>query len=163
MLPQRMIESLVGLFLLAAIVSLIVLAFKVSGLTSFFKEEGYIVTAEFDDIGQLKVRSSVKMGGVVIGEVADIRLDPATFKAVVLMRIHSNVNHIPDDSSVTIYTAGLLGDNYISIAPMYSQTYLKQGSVLHDTHSAIILEKLIGQFLFKIGNTGGGEKNEKRS
>ena len=88
MLAQRTIESFVGLFILAAVLALVILAFKVSGLTSFFKEEGYTVTALFDDIGGLKLRAPVKVGGVVIGEVTSISLDPATFKAIVKMRIY---------------------------------------------------------------------------
>ncbi len=152
MLSQRSIEIFVGLFVLAALLALITLAFKVSGLTSFFKAPGYDVTARFEDIGQLKVRAAVKMSGVSIGEVTGIRLDPETFQAVVKMRLYSNFNDIPDDSSAAILTAGLLGDNYIAISPMYSTSFLKQGSQITDTKSAMILEKLIGQFLFKINN-----------
>lgn len=148
---QRTVETLVGLFMLAALAALLVLAFKVSGLTSFFKPEGYTITAQFGDIGQLKVRAAVKMGGVSIGEVQNIYLDPTSYKAVVTMRINSRVNNIPDDSSAAILTAGLLGDNYIAITPMYSATDLKNGSTIQETHSAMILEKLIGQFLFKSG------------
>jgi phospholipid/cholesterol/gamma-HCH transport system substrate-binding protein len=158
MLSQRMNETLVGLFLLAGIVALVVLAFKMSGLTSFFKTSGYTVTALFDDIGQLKVRSPIKMGGVTIGEVTHIGLDPTSFKAIVAMRIESRVHDIPNDSSVSILTAGLLGDNYISITPMYSKVYLKEGDEIEDTHPAIILEKLIGQFIYKLGNTEEGAK-----
>lgn len=161
MLPQRTIETLVGLFLIAAIAAMITLAFKVSGLTSFFKEPGYTVSANFDDIGQLKIRASVKMGGVTIGEVTGIRLDPATFKAVVNMHIRNSVDNIPDDSSASIMTAGLLGDNYIAITPMYSATFLKNGSLIRETHSAMILEKLIGQFMYKINhsdNDNGAKK-----
>ena len=154
MLSQRFVETLVGLFLIAAIAALLVLAFKVSGLTSFFTREGYNVTAQFDDIGQLKVRASVKIGGVYIGEVSDIQLDPTTYKAIVTLHIHSDVKDIPDDSSAAILTAGLLGDNYIAITPMYSSTFLKNGSQINETHSAMILEKLIGQFMFKVGNSG---------
>jgi phospholipid/cholesterol/gamma-HCH transport system substrate-binding protein len=102
MLSQRTIESGVGLFLFAAIVAFILLAFKVSGLTSFFKAEGYDVVAIFDDIGQLKVRAAVKIGGVSVGEVTGIQLDPVTFKAMVKMRINHNVNDIPSDSSAGI-------------------------------------------------------------
>ena len=154
MLSERTTESIVGLFLLAAIAALIVLAFKVSGLTSFFKPEGYEVTATFDEIGQLKVRAPIKMGGVTIGEVTGIRLDPTTFRAVVNMRLDKKVNDIPSDSSASILTAGLLGDNYVAITPMYSSDFLKQGSEIQETHPAIILEKLIGQFMFKISNPG---------
>ncbi len=163
MLPQRTVETSVGLFLLAAIACLLVLAFKVSGLTSFFKQNAYVVTAQFDDIGQLKVRSAVKVGGVVVGEVSRIDLDPQTFKAVVSMRINDKINDIPDDSSAAILTAGLLGDNYIAITPMYSPSFLKQGSEIQDTHSAMILEKLIGQFLFKVGNKSSDDPKSKQS
>lgn len=166
MLSQRKIETFVGIFLLAALLGLITLAFKVSGLTSFFQEPGYAVTANFDEIGQLKVRAAVKMGGVTIGEVTGIALDPSTYKAKVKLRINANVNDIPSDSSASIMTAGLLGDNYIAITPMYSPEYLKQGSEIQDTHSAMILEKLIGQLMFKLSNsnksssdtTKGGKK-----
>jgi phospholipid/cholesterol/gamma-HCH transport system substrate-binding protein len=157
MLSQRIIETIVGLFLLAAILALVALAFKVSGLTSFFKQEGYDITAAFDDIGQLKVRSSVKIGGVTIGEVTAIAIDPTSYKAVVTLRINSSVKDIPTDSSASILTAGLLGDNYIAITPMYSKDFLKNGGEIEETHSAMILEKLIGQFLFSIGHPA--EKN----
>lgn len=158
MLSQRTIESFVGLFLMAAIISLLVLAFKVSGLTSFFKAEGYSVSAQFDDIGQLKVRSAVKIGGVTIGEVSGIKLDPTTFKAIVTMRINSKTKDIPNDSSASILTAGLLGDNYIAITPMYSNQFLSDGGVISDTHPAFILEKLIGQLVYKISNPGNSNK-----
>lgn len=161
MLSERTMESFVGLFLLAAIAALVTLAFKVSGLTSFFKPKGYDVIAVFDEIGQLKVRAPIKMGGVTIGEVSSIRLDPVTFKAVVQMRIDKKINTIPNDSSASILTAGLLGDNYIAITPMYSTDYLKQGSEIEETHPAIILEKLIGQFMFKIGNSGSTTQTTK--
>lgn len=162
MLSQRLLESLVGLFLILAITALSVLAFKVSGLTALFPEKSYTVTAAFDDIGGLKVRSPVKIGGVQIGEVERVTLDPNTFKAVVQLRIYSQYNDIPDDSSVSILTAGLLGDNYLAITPMYSQTYLKNGSRIEMTHSAMILEKLIGQFIYKMsGDSTKGDKNEK--
>lgn len=159
MLSQRTIETFVGLFLLAAILALILLAFKVSGLTSFFKQPGYTVTAQFDDIGQLKVRAAVKMGGVTIGEVSGITLDPTTFKASVQMRINSNVDNIPSDSSASILTAGLLGDNYIAITPMYANDFLKNGSRIQDTHPAMILEKLIGQFMYKINSSSSSSNS----
>jgi phospholipid/cholesterol/gamma-HCH transport system substrate-binding protein len=157
MVRQRLVESLVGLFLLFALISLTVLAFKVSGLTNLFPAKSYFVTAEFDDIGSLKIRSPIKMSGVQIGEVAGISLDPQTFKAVIRMKINDRYNDIPDDSSAGIFTAGLLGDNYIAISPMYHQTYLKNGSKIAMTHSAMILEKLIGQLIYKVQNGGDNE------
>jgi phospholipid/cholesterol/gamma-HCH transport system substrate-binding protein len=167
MLPQRLIESLVGLFLILALIALSVLAFQVSGLTNLFPEKNYTITALFDDIGGLKVRSAVKIGGVQIGEVSQISLDPVTFKAKVKINIRDKFNDIPDDSSAGIYTAGLLGDNYVAITPMYNTTYLKNGSKIEITNSAMVLEKLIGQFIYSLKNNGDntnteGEKNEKK-
>ncbi len=159
MRPQRLIESLVGFFLILAFVSLAVLAFKVSGLTSLLPAKTYSVTADFDDIGGLKVRSAVKIGGVQIGEVAAINLDEVTFRAVVTMRIFDQYNQIPDDSSAGIYTAGLLGDNYVAISPQYSKTFLKNGSQIAITRSAMVLEKLIGQFIYKISNSNSTNNN----
>lgn len=160
MLSQRTVETWVGLFLLATMAALMMLAFKVSGLTSFFKREGYDITAEFDDIGQLKVRGPVKIGGVTIGEVSGIHLDPTTYKAVVTMRIDAGVKDIPKDSSASILTAGLLGDNYIAVTPMYSQDFLANGNRIESTHSAMILEKMIGQFLF---SAGGSDKDKSKN
>lgn len=161
MLPQRLIESLVGLFLVFAIIALSVLAFKVSGLTSLFPSKSYEVIATFDDIGGLKVRSIVKIGGVQIGEVSKIDLDPINFKAIVSMRIQQRFNDIPDDSSAAILTAGLLGDNYIAITPMYSKTVLKDGGRIQFTNSAMVLEKLIGQFIYKMsGDKDKGSDNK---
>jgi phospholipid/cholesterol/gamma-HCH transport system substrate-binding protein len=157
MLNQRAVEAMVGLFLIFSMIMLSVLAFKVSGLTSLFPADTYSVTANFDDIGGLKVRSPVKIGGVQVGEVSAINLDNQNFKAVVKMKIYRQFNDIPDDSAAGIFTAGLLGDNYISITPMYNTTYLKDGSVVSETNSAMILEKLIGHLIYKIS----GDKKEE--
>ena len=153
MMSQRVIEIFVGLFLVIATTAFCVLAFKVSGLTSLFPQASYTIKAAFDDIGSLKVRSPVKIGGVQIGQVSNISLDPVTYKAVVKMDIYQQFNDIPDDSSASILTSGLLGDNYISIAPMYNKTMLRDGSELRFTHSAMVLEKLIGQFIYKLGDS----------
>jgi len=154
---QRTIETCVGLFLIGSLIALMVLAFKVSGLTSFFKSGGYNVIAVFDDIGQLKIRAPVKISGVTIGEVEKIGLDPQNYRAVVTLHINGNVKDIPDDSSAAILTAGLVGDNYIAVSPMYGTTFLKSGSQIQETHSAMILEKLIGQFLFKVGGASSSD------
>mgnify|MGYP003574908419 CR=1 FL=1 len=152
MVSQRSIEVLVGLFLLITLIALALLAFKVSGLTTLFPTKNYQIAAAFDDIGGLKVHAAVKIGGVQIGEVSQIELDPKTFRAFVKMRINKKFQDIPDDSSAGILTAGLLGDNYVAITPMYNKTYLKDGSLIQMTNSALVLEKLIGQFIYKLGN-----------
>lgn len=140
--------------MLAGILALLVLALKVSGLGNFASSNGYAVTAAFDNVGDLKVRAPVTMSGVKVGEVTGISLDTTTFKAVVAMRLNADQNKIPTDSSASIFTQGLLGSNYINLNPGYDETFLKQGSVISDTHPALILENLIGQFLFSIKNSG---------
>ncbi len=160
-MPKRWVESLVGLFLIVAMIALSVLAFQVSGLSSLLPSKAYTINAAFDEIGGLKVRASVKIGGVQIGEVSDIKLDPRTYKAIVSMRINNQYNDIPDDSSAAILTAGLLGDNYVAITPMYSQTFLQNHGQIQYTHPAMVLEKLIGQFIYKMNN--GSEKGEAKN
>lgn len=163
MLPQRLVESLVGLFLIFALIALSVLAFQVSGLSSLFPTRAYTITAPFDEIGGLKVRATVKIGGVQIGEVSAIQLDPRTYKAIVSMRINNQYSDIPDDSSAAILTAGLLGDNYVAITPMYSQTFLKNNGQIQYTHPAMVLEKLIGQFMYKMGNSDSQKGDTKHA
>ncbi len=148
----RSIETLVGLFMLAGIVALLVLALKVSGLSSYVGGTGYIVTANFDNVGDLKIRAPVTISGVRVGAITKIQLDKTTFKAVVTMKINADQNEIPADTSASIYTQGLLGSNYISLNPGYDQTVLKNGSVIGNTHPALILEDLIGQLLFSLKN-----------
>lgn len=148
MFRNSIIEFWVGLFLLLGIAGLVVLAFKVSGLSTTIGEKTYSIYATFDNVGGLKVRSQVAMAGVRIGEVSKIELDEKTFRAKVTMKIISTFNEIPADSSASILTEGLLGSNYISISPGFDETFLKEGSQMVETHSALILENLIGQFLY---------------
>ena len=149
MKQRRVVETFVGLFMLLAIAGLIFLAFKVSGLTESNFDKGYSITASFENIGSLKVRAPVKIGGVAIGKIQSIVLNNTTYQADVTMLIY-NQYKIPEDSTANIYTEGLLGSNYLIFAPGYSKTYLKPGSKVQQTTSALILEKLIGQFLFNV-------------
>ncbi|MBS0359142.1 MAG: outer membrane lipid asymmetry maintenance protein MlaD [Proteobacteria bacterium] len=157
MFRLRTIEVIVGLFMVVGFIALFILSFKVSGLTHYVSSKGYTIYAEFDNSGSLKVRAPVTMSGVRIGEVTGIQLDNKTFKARVTMKIEPSQNDIPADSSANIFTEGLLGSNYISLTPGFDEPpqVLKDGSVVQETHSAIILEKLIGQFMFNINK---GEK-----
>lgn len=148
----KAVETLVGLFMLAGILALLVLALKVSGLSASMAGNGYQITADFDNVGDLKERAPVTIGGVRIGQVTNIQLDKNTFKAIVTMRINSDQNSLPSDSSASIFTQGLLGSNYISLAPGFEQTNLAQGSRIENTHPALILEQLIGQMLFSLKN-----------
>ncbi|MGE3920159.1 MAG: outer membrane lipid asymmetry maintenance protein MlaD [Gammaproteobacteria bacterium] len=155
----RKLEFFVGLFILTGIISLIILALNVSGLSTVMSDKTYNITATFDNIGDLKVRAPVTISGVRIGQIESIRLDPDTYRADITMRIKLKYNDIPVDSSAKILTEGLLGSNYISITPGFQNVYLKEGGKIDETHSALILEDLIGQLLFKVnGNNEGGKQ-----
>jgi len=151
-MQTKNIELMVGAFLVAGIVALVLLAFQVSGLSNVIGQNGYKISAAFDNIGDLKVRAPISIGGVRVGEVSNIALDEKTFKAIVTMQINPNQNMIPTDSSASILTAGLLGSNYISITPGFADTNLKNGDKITVTHSAIILENLIGQVMYKLSS-----------
>ena len=149
MKQTRTIEIVTGAFIVLGFVALYIIATSATNITSYGESKGYTVSAEFNDIGGLKPRSAVTMAGVVIGRVTDIRLDPKSFTALVSMQIDGHYNGVPDDSTASILTAGLLGENYIGIDAGGSDTFLKQGSRIQYTQSALVLEKLIGQFFSK--------------
>jgi phospholipid/cholesterol/gamma-HCH transport system substrate-binding protein len=128
---------------------------QVSNLSASNNGEGYEVTARFDNVGSLKVRSPVTMAGVRIGRVSEIGFDRATYEALVKMRIEAQYNVIPEDSFAKIFTAGLLGEQYIGLDPGGSEKYLQAGSEISLTQSALVLEEIIGQFLFSKAEEGG--------
>jgi phospholipid/cholesterol/gamma-HCH transport system substrate-binding protein len=143
-------DTLVGLFVAASIAGLFFLALQVSNLSSFSEQKGFTVFARFENSGGLKVKSPVSAAGVKVGQVSKITFDPKTFDSVVEMRIYSQYNNIPSDVTASIYTAGLLGEQYVGLGiGGGSGEYLKQNSEIEITNSAIILEKAISQFLFK--------------
>lgn len=144
---RRVMEILVGLFMLGGLLALLVLALKVSGLGDLTGNEGYQVIAKFDNVGSLRIRSRVTIAGVQVGKVANISLDPVTFQSVVTLSLNSDVK-LPKDSSAAIQTSGLIGDNYIALAPGSDAVFLKAGDQIEETQGALILEKLIQQFLF---------------
>lgn len=155
MRQTRSIEISTGLFIILGFCALFFLAIETTNIQAYSDTGGYDVTATFTNVGGLKVRAPVTMAGVSVGRVSSIRLDPQTFNAVVTMRIGSKFNQIPDDSSAAILTAGLLGEQYIGLSPGGSEAFLKNGSKIQQTQSAIILENLIGQFLFNKASSGG--------
>lgn len=161
---HAVIDFIVGLFIIIACGSLIFLAFRVSGLqTSTSSKAVYVVTAQFANIGDLKVRAPVQVSGVKVGQVTAIDLDPKTFRAVVTLSINHKYNDIPANSTASIYTAGLLGSNYVSIAPGFSDNNLTSGDVITHTNSALILENLIGQFLFSLKDNGSSHSQSSSS
>ncbi len=145
---NKIIEVSVGLFVIAGIAALLVLAFHVSDFSTYSEHNTYRVSAKFDNIGDLKPRAPVTIAGVKVGQVVGIDLDKKEYKAVVKLRIEAKDNNIPLDSSASIVTAGLLGSNYIAITPGFEDNFIKDNGVIEETNSAIILEDMIGQFIF---------------
>lgn len=154
MLKMRTMEIMVGAFMAAGFVALFFLAMQVSNLSTVTEGDGYKIKARFDNIGGLKVRSAVTMAGVRIGRVVKIAFDDQTYEAVVTMLVDSDRNMIPDDTFAKIYTAGLLGEQYIGLDPGGSETYLKDGGTIPLTQSALVLEEIIGQVLFSKAEEG---------
>ena len=153
---QRYIDVSVGLFMLLGMLAFLMMVMKVSGLSDLVSTKGYEVSADFTDIGGLKVRAPVSVAGVKIGEVTNIELQPGSLSAKVTMRLRRDKEIPFTDASARILTEGLLGSNYISIVPGFdddenkSHPYLRGGDVIAKTQEAIILENLIGKLLFNI-------------
>ncbi len=144
---SKTVQVWVGIFVMAGMASLLMLSMKVSNISAFTETDGYEVTANFANIGGLKVRSPVSMAGVVIGRVAKIGFDRESYEAVVTIKIQNQYDNIPEDASVSIFTAGLLGEQYIDMEAGGAEEFLRQGSELQLTQSAIVLEQIIGQFI----------------
>lgn len=154
MSKMRTMEITVGSFMAAGFVALFFLAMQVSNLSTVTEGNGYSIKARFDNIGGLKVRSAVTMAGVRIGRVTGISFDDSTYEAVVTMLIDSERKSIPDDTFAKIYTAGLLGEQYIGLDPGGSEDYLGDGGTIPLTQSALVLEEIIGQVLFSKAEEG---------
>jgi len=148
MINRKSLELWVGLFVAAGILALAMLAFKVGNLTSADVMNSYKVTGRFDNVGGLKVKAAVTMAGVRIGRVSAIAFDNKKYQALVTMDIDGRYQNIPKDSSASILTSGLLGDQYIGIEPGGDDASLKSGDTFLRTQSALVLEKLVGQVIF---------------
>lgn len=144
----RQVEITVGLFVVLGITAFFLLAMNVSNLITYEDHDGYNVTANFDNIGGLRVRSPVAVGGVRIGKVSDIKYDNEAYEAVVTLEIDAQYNRFPIDTSAGILTAGLLGEQYIGLEPGAEEEFLKAGDEITVTQSALVLEEIIGQFLY---------------
>jgi len=147
-MTSRKIEILVGFFVAAAIAAFFMLAVNVSNMSSYGTGESYEIMARFDNIGGLKVRSPVAAGGVRIGRVTEIDYNTDTYEAVVVMSIETKYNRFPIDTAASIFTSGLLGEQFIGFEPGAEEDYLKNGDTIDLTQSAIVLEQIIGQFLY---------------
>lgn len=148
-----------GLFVLLGFAALLFLTTQLpaSGIRLGAAKAGYHVTADFDDIGDLKVGSEITMSGVRIGDVSSIRYDSKAYKAVVGLRIDPQYTQIPDDSYASIQTQGLLGGKYVGISPGGSDQFLKDGSTIDQTQSAIVLENIINKFFANYSSKGSAD------
>ena len=148
----------VGIFVCAGIAALFVLALKVGNASATFNTgETYQIHAKFDNIGGLKVRAPVKSAGVVVGRVEDIQFDGKDYLARVTMKVDRRYR-FPTDTSVSILTSGLLGEQYIGLEAGGDSEVMKDGATAKMTQSAVVLEKLIGQFLYSKAAEGTGKK-----
>lgn len=153
------IETWVGIFVAMGLVALFFVAMQVSNLGELRTAQGsYSVTARFENIGGLKVRAPVSMAGVTIGRVSRIAFDNKTYEAVVEMRIDPAYNTLPVDTSASILTAGLLGEQYVGLSPGGSDEPLKDGDEVELTQSALVLEQIISRFLFNKAEGGSPDK-----
>ncbi|QIQ22257.1 outer membrane lipid asymmetry maintenance protein MlaD [Zophobihabitans entericus] len=183
-MQSKKVEITVGLFMLIVICSVLFLCFKVTDASSISSGSSYRVYAIFDNVGGLKARSPIKIGGVVIGRIDNISLDSETYKPYVSMDIQSQYKTIPSSSALSIKTSGLLGEQFISVdlgidksiedeldmldapdapaAPADNRpAYFSEGFVIHNTKPAMVLEDLIGQFLYKSDTSETGESEKK--
>ncbi len=157
-MDRTTLDAWVGIFVVVGIAALFVLALKVGNAsTTFNVGESYTVHAEFENIGGLKVRAPVKSSGVVVCRVADIQFDGKKFVARVTLNVDKRYE-FPKDTSVSILTSGLLGEQYLGIEAGGDTAVLKEGDTLKLTQSAVVLEKLISQFLFNKAAEGGGKE-----
>ncbi|MDS4041961.1 MAG: outer membrane lipid asymmetry maintenance protein MlaD [Candidatus Competibacter sp.] len=141
----KKLELAVGIFVALGLAAFFMLAMKVSNIAELGEDKGYKIIARFENIGGLKVRAPVTLGGVRIGRVAGIDLDTRSYQAVVTLSIDPKYDQLPVDSSASILTSGVLGEQYVGLEPGGMDDHLKNGGTLKLTQSALVLEKLIGR------------------
>ena len=157
-------EIIVGIFMVMGIAAAVILSLNVAGLVFTGSSDSYTLKARFDNIGSLKLRAPVKIGGVAIGRVERIGLDDKTLTPVVWLSIDSAFRNISSDSKASILTAGIIGEQYIGITPGFydeemGSTYMQDGDTFGDTGSAVVLEDLIARFLYSAGDSSPKEGN----
>lgn len=155
-MQTKALELLVGLFFTLGVAAVFIMTFRVASLDAGSANDSFAVTADFENIGGLKPGAAVTLAGVRIGRVRSIVIDPTTFEARVTMRIEKAYDNIPKDSSASIFTAGLLGEQYIGLSPGGEDDTLREGDAIKFTQSALVLENLIGQF---VAGMASGDKD----
>ncbi|MBN8504145.1 MAG: outer membrane lipid asymmetry maintenance protein MlaD [Burkholderiales bacterium] len=158
-MPKKSIEVMVGLFVLLGLLGLLFLALKAANLGSAGGGDTYQLVAKFDNIGGLKVRAPVRTAGVTVGRVVSISLDANTYQGLVKLEVERSYQ-FPRDTSAKILTAGLLGDQYIGLEPGADERNLGAGDQIRQTQSAVVLENLIGQFLYNKAADGGSAEKQ---
>lgn len=161
MRTNRTLEIGTGLFVLLGFAALFFLTAQLpsNGFKLSAASPGYRVTAEFDNVGDLKPGAPVTLAGVRIGDVESIRINPQDFRALVTLHIEQKYDQLPDDSDASIDTQGLLGGQYVSIGPGGSSTYLRNGSQIELTQSAIVLENLVNKLFANFASRGSGSSS----
>lgn len=152
-MQSKMLELLVGAFFTLGVAAVFVLTFRVASVGGLADRHGFNVSAAFENIGGLKPGAAVTMAGVRIGRVSDIRIDRTTYEAKVTLRLSSSYDNIPKDSTASILTAGLLGEQYIGLSPGGDEASLANGDEIKMTQSALVLENLIGQFVSSMASS----------
>ncbi len=160
MIKMKTMEITVGLFVMLGFAALFYLAMQVSNLNAFgvSNMDGYSVTAQFENVGSLKVGAPVTVAGVRVGRVTAIGIDRKTQEAAVKLTISSEYNDIPLDTGASILTSGLLGEQYVGLEPGGEEKVLKEGDKINLTQSALVLEKIISQVLFSRAAEGPDKK-----
>ena len=158
MSANRKTEWSVGAFIAMGFACALALAFASTNSRSGVSGETYR-SPHVLPTRELKVRAPVKIAGVKVGEVAEVRLDPARFDAIATLRISRNAGDIPADTSAAIYTSGLLGDRYIGLMPGGDPEPLHDGDEILLTQSAVVLEQLIGKYMFGNADGDGGSSS----
>ena len=146
------VEFASGVFLLLGIAALVWLAMRATDYGQDIGKETYLITARFQNVGDLRLRAPVKIGGVTVGMVESIELDPVSFEAVVEMQVASRFDEIPSDTGASILTSGVLGDRYIGLEPGGAPDMLEDGDDIFITQSAVVLEQVISKYLFNTGS-----------
>jgi phospholipid/cholesterol/gamma-HCH transport system substrate-binding protein len=153
MRPNYKVELASGIFLLLGIAALVWLAMRATDYGQEIGKDTYRISARFTNVADLRVKAPVKIGGVTVGMVESIVLDPVMFDAVVDMNIATRFNEIPSDTGASVFTSGMLGDRYIGLEPGGAPDMLVDGDELFITQSALILEQVIGKYLFNAGSS----------
>lgn len=156
-MSRKLLDLWVGFFVAFGFAALLFLSLRVGNLSAANFAETYALTAKFDNIGGLKVRGPVKSAGVVVGRVTDIHFDPKSYEAVVTLSVDARYQ-FPKDTFASILTAGLLGEQYIGLDVGGDERMLKAGDVVAKTQSAVVLEKMISQFMFSKAADGPEKK-----